>query len=106
MKFNWKNKLVIKRIVLFNILLFSSLFANADFGGKLKDTLSKEFNSLIGVYIMGGVIGAGLLIYFISNYFIKEKEDELPPDSLQHSQHNHLRHKMRHSHNKDVKKPS
>ena len=93
-----------KRLFALNILIFTSLYASADFSGKLKNTVSKEFNSLTGIYIMGGLIGAGLLIYIITNYVFKEKQDDLPKDAMQHSQHNHLRHKMRHSHNKDIKK--
>lgn len=100
------NRVGKKRIVFLNILLFSCLFANADFGGKLKNTVSKEFNSLTGLYIMGGIIAAGLIIYIISNYVIKEKEEELPKDAFQHGQHNHLRHKLRHSQHKDAKKSS
>ena len=104
MKNSLINRMWVKRLAALNILLFSSLFASADFGGKLKNTVSKEFNSLTGIYIMGGLIGAGLLIYIITNYVFKEKQEELPKDAMQHSQHNHLRHKMRHSHHKDVKK--
>lgn len=98
------NRIWIKCIIMLNIFIFSSLIASADFSGKIKNTVSKEFNSLTGIYIMGGLIGAGLLIYIITNYLFKEKQDELPKDAMQHSQHNHLRHKLRHSHNKDVKK--
>lgn len=106
MKKHHSNRMGIKRIVFLNILLFSYLFASADFGGKLKNTVSKEFNSLTGLYIMGGIIAAGLIIYIVSNYVIKEKQEDIPKDAIQHSQHNHLRHKLRHSHGKDIKKTS
>lgn len=69
----------------------------------MKNELGKEFTSLTGVYIMGGLIAVGLVIYLISNYVFKEKEEKLPDDAFQHSQQNHLRHKLRHMH-KDTKK--
>lgn len=94
-----------KRVLLLNFLIFISLYASADVGGKVKNTLSKEFNSLTGVYIIGGLIAAGLIIYVITNYVFKEKEEEIPKDAIQHSQQNHLRHKLRHQqHQKEAKK--
>lgn len=101
-----KIRMGIKRIVFLNILLLSSLAANADFGGKVKSTVSKEFTSLTGIYIMGGLIVVGLVIYLISNYVFKEKDEKLPDEAFHHSQHNHLRHKLRHTQGKDAKKGS
>lgn len=94
------NRMRVSRIVMLNILLFSSLLAEANFGGKLKNTLSKEFNSLTGIYIMGGLIAVGLLIYILSNYVFKEKEDKTPHDGTAHHTHHHHRHKHRHPHKK------
>jgi hypothetical protein len=99
-----KKGMGIKRIFFLNILILSSFGAYADFGGKMKNELGKEFTSLTGVYIIGGLVVAGLIIYLISNYVFKEKEEKLPDEAFQHSQHNHLRHKLRHSQPKDGKK--
>lgn len=96
-----KIRMSLKRIVWLNILLFSTLIARADFGGKVKNALSKEFNSLTGIYITGGLVAAGLLVYVISNYVFKEKPDNKSSnDAIHNSQHNHLRHRHRHSHKK------
>ena len=57
----------IKRIIALNILLFSSLISYAGFADKAKNALSKEFNSLEGIWIMLGLIGGGLGIYVIMN---------------------------------------
>lgn len=96
-----KNRVGLKRIVWLNILVFCTLLAKADFGGKVKNMISKEFNSLVGIYITLGLVAAGLLVYLISNYVFKEKEDDkASSEAIHNAQHNHLRHKHRHSHKK------
>ena len=96
-----KNRVSFKRIVWLNILIFSTLFDKADFGGKMKNMISKEFNSLVCIYITLGLVAAGLLVYVISNYVFKEKEDDKASnDAIHNSQHNHLRHRHRHAQKK------
>lgn len=97
-----KNRMGLKRIVLLSILIFSTLFAHADFGGKVKNTLSKEFNNITGILISLGLVAAGLTVYLVSSHFSKEKEDPSADnkDAIHNSQHNHLRHRHRHGHKK------
>ena len=98
----------LKRLVAFNVLLFSSLIANAGFADKAKNAISREFNSFEGIWIMLGLIGGGLGLYLIMNQVQKRQaakeaaqEAANPHQHQQHSHHRHHRHK-----HKVVKKSS
>ncbi len=89
----------LKRLVAFNILLFSTLITKAGFADKAKNAISKEFNSFEGIWIMLGLIGGGLGIYVIMNYVNKKQaakeaaEDAARGTSGIHHHHHHRRHK-------------
>jgi hypothetical protein len=91
-----------RKLFLLMLLTFSSLFSHAGATDKFKNLISKQFNSFEGIYIMGGIIAGSLLVYVISNYLMKEKEDKNPnPAAHHHSHHRHHRH-----HHRVVKKTS
>ena len=98
-----KNILNLKRIIAFNILLFSSLISQAGFADKAKNAISKEFNSFEGIWIMLGMIGGGLGIYVIMNHVNKKQAaKEAARDAARGPiVHHHRRHK-----HKVVKKSS
>lgn len=104
MKTAVKKRVILKRLVAFNILLFSSLCGFAGVTDKVKNALSKEFNSLQGVWIMLGLIGGGLTLYVIMNKIQKkqaEKEAAQSPSNPNVHHHHHRRHR-----HKVVKKTS
>jgi hypothetical protein len=70
--------------------------AKADSLNKLKDTLSKDFSNLGGFYIIGGLVFASLLIYFVYNHLIKEKEDPDAQKSAAKPGANYRRHRQHH----------
>ena len=99
MKLTGKHISRIKQLVIFNLLLFSSLISRAGFADKAKNAISKEFNSLEGIWIMLGLIGGGLGVYFIMNKVQKKQaEKEAAQDAARgpsvHSHHRHRRHKV------------
>lgn len=89
----------LKRIIAFNILLFSSLVTKAGFADKAKNAISKEFNSFEGIWIILGLIGGGLGLYFIMNTIqkrqaAKEAAEDAAKGPSAHSHHRHRRHKV------------
>ena len=93
----------LKRLIALNILLFSSLITNAGFADKAKNALSKEFNSLEGIWIMLGLIGGGLGIYVIMNQVNKKQAaKEAAADAARGP--NQSAHHRRHHRHKVVKK--
>jgi hypothetical protein len=95
------NKKFRKYLLLLMLLNFSTLFTYAGAADKMKNMISKQFNSFEGIYIMGGIIVGSLLVYVISNYLMKEKESKTPTPTAHH--HSHPRH---HRHHRVVKKTS
>jgi hypothetical protein len=94
----------LKRVIVFNVLLFSSLVSQAGFADKAKNAISKEFNSFEGIWIMLGLIGGGLGLYVIMNQVqkrqaAKEAAEDAARGPVAH--HHHRRHK-----HKVVKKSS
>lgn len=99
---NTKN---IKCIIAFNILLFSSLISKAGFADKAKNTLSREFNSFEGIWIMLGLIGGGLGLYVIMNQIQKRQAaKEAAEEAARGGSGVHHHHHRRHKHHKVVKK--
>lgn len=63
------------------ILVGSGLFqipaASAGVSDKFQKFVGGEFTDFQGLYIMGGVIVASLLIYILTNHFSKKEEQEV-----------------------------
>jgi hypothetical protein len=100
-----KKRMILKRLAALNILLFSSLCGFAGVTDKVKNALSKEFNSLQGVWIMLGLIGGGLTLYVIMNK-IQKRQAEKEAAAEAANPHVHHHHHRRHHRHKVVKKTS
>ncbi len=64
-----------KKFTFVIILTISTLYTHAITASKFKDLITKEFGSLTGIYIMGGIIIGGLGVFFISNHFSKKSAE-------------------------------
>lgn len=90
-----------RRVLAFNVVIFSSLVSLAGFTDKAKNAISKEFNSFEGIWIILGLIGGAIGFYFVMSYINKknaEKEAAANP-------HQPVLHRRRHKH-RVVKKTS
>lgn len=106
MNFIGKYGLRIKQLIVFNLLLFSSLISKAGFADKAKNAISKEFNSFEGIWIMLGLIGGGLGLYIIMNQIQKRQAaKEAAQDAARGPSTTTHHHRHRHRH-KVVKKSS
>ena len=102
MKTTVNKRMIFKRLMAFNILLFSSLCSMAGFADKVKNTVSKEFNSFEGIWIMLGLIGGGLGLYVVMNFINKRQAAK---EAAEEAANPHLhQHHHRHRHRKVVKK--
>ena len=102
MKATVNKRMIFKRLMAFNILLFSSLCSMAGFADKVKNTVSKEFNSFEGIWIMLGLIGGGLGLYVVMNFINKRQASK---EAAEEAANPHLhQHHHRHRHRKVVKK--
>lgn len=102
MKATVNKRMIFKRLMAFNILLFSSLCSMAGFADKVKNTVSKEFNSFEGIWIMLGLIGGGLGLYVVMNFINKRQAAK---EAAEEAANPHLhQHHHRHRHRKVVKK--
>lgn len=101
MKKTENKRMNLKSLIAFNILLFSSLASKAGFADKVKNTVSKEFNSFEGIWIMLGLIGGGLGLYIVMNYIQKkDAAKEAAQDAARggggvSTHHRHHRHKSK-----------
>lgn len=93
----------LKRFIVFNFLLFSSLVSHAGFADKAKNAISKEFNSFEGIWIMLGLIGGGLGLYIIMNKIQKRQAEKEAAQEAARGPVAHHHHHRRHKH-KVVKK--
>ncbi len=99
-----KNRL--KWPLIFSILtIIGTSSAKADGLNKLKNTLVKDFANSEGLYIIIGLVIASLLIYFVYNHLIKEKEDPEAQKNAAKPGANYKRHRQHHV-KPMVKKPS
>ena len=96
--------MIMRRLVVFNVLIFSSLVSLAGFADKAKDAISKEFSSFEGIWIMLGLLGGGLGFYFIMSY-INKKNDAKEAAREAANPHHLATHRRRHKH-RVVKKTS
>jgi hypothetical protein len=100
-----KKGMISKRLAALSILVFSSLYGMAGVTDKVKNALSKEFNSLQGVWIMLGLIGGGLTLYVIMNKIQKKQAEKEAAQASANPNIQHHHHRRHHRH-KVVKKTS
>lgn len=93
----------LSKLLLLTLLTFSTHLSQAGATDKIKNMVSKQFNSFEGIYIMGGIIAGSLLVYVITNYMMKDKTDKNPTPTVNPHAHSHHRH---HRHHRVVKKTS
>lgn len=83
--------------LMFSILTIIGISnAKAESFNKLKNTLVKDFANSEGLYIIGGLVIASLLIYFVYNHLIKEKEDPEAQKMAAKPGANYKRHRQHH----------
>ena len=87
------------------LLMLSSMFAMAE-DGKLAKTLTQDLakDGFIGVYIIGGILGFGIISFIIVSIYDKRHKDD---DKDQHTNIRHLsshRHHHHHQSHKVIKK--
>src|ERR1041385_3007377 len=97
MKINENKGMILKRIIVFNILIFSSLVSLAGFTDKAKDALSREFNSFEGIWIILGMLGGGLGFYLIMSYINKKNAEKEAAQEAANPHHQPI-HRRRHKH--------
>ncbi|MBA3683332.1 MAG: hypothetical protein H0W73_19525 [Bacteroidetes bacterium] len=95
-------------MILVGLVLVNIQTISAGVIDDVKKTAGNELSNfnMQGILIIAGIIGAGLLIYIISNYLMKEKE-EYVVDAKQSShiaKHNHDRYQQRHYPNRHIVK--
>ena len=104
MKAIGKKGMMLRRLIAFNFLIFSSLVSLAGFTDKAKDAISKEFSSFEGIWIILGLLGGGIGFYFVMNY-INKKNDAKEAAREAANPHHQPIHRRRHKH-RVVKKTS
>ena len=104
MKATAKKGIMLRRLIAFNFLIFSSLVSLAGFTDKAKDAISKEFNSFEGIWIILGMLGGGLGFYFIMGFINKRNEAKEAARAAANPHHQPI-HRRRHKH-RVVKKTS
>ncbi len=85
-------------IILVGLVLVNIQSISAGVIDDVKKTAGNELSNfnMQGILLIGGIVGAGLLIYIISNYLTKEK-DEQPLGQNHHiGKRNHQRYHNRH----------
>jgi hypothetical protein len=69
-----QNRKNLKRLILFNVLILSSLAAEAGPMDKVKKLFGNDTDFLTIFYIIGAMFIFCILLYFIGNYFMKKEE--------------------------------
>lgn len=96
----FKAFLILVGLVLVNITKMSA--GVIDDVKKTAGAQVSNFN-MQGILLIGGIIGAGLLIYIVSNYLVKDKEEQVDPKQIsQIAKHNHERYQQRHYPNRHI----
>jgi hypothetical protein len=88
-------------LILAGLMLLCSGSIEAGIIDKFKEFAGAEFNNFQGLYIMSGVIIAGLVIYILVNHFGKEEEQR----NVRHGA-NYTHHRRHQHHHRIVKKTS
>ena len=86
--------------ILFGLMLMSNNIS-AEIGEKLKNFVGSEYSNfhIQGLYVIGGIILASLLIYLLMNHFTKDE-----PEERKYRPSGNLMHHRRHHHHKVIKK--
>jgi hypothetical protein len=91
---NFKAMAILTGLVLVNIQSM-----NADVVDNVKNVAGNSASSfnMMGLLVIGGIIGASLIVYFISNYTNNEKNESVIGQTgsvkkYGHSRHHHTRH--------------
>ncbi len=85
--------------ILFGLMLVSNNIS-AEIGDKLKSIVGSDSSFHIqGLYVIGGIIVASLVMYLLMNHFTKDE-----PEGRKYRPSSHLTHHKRHQHHKVVKK--
>ena len=100
-----KKGIIIKRVLAFNFLIFSSLVSLAGFTDKAKNAISKEFNSFEGIWIIAGLLGGGLGFYLLMSYMNKRSDAKAAAEEAANPHNPNLHHRRRHKH-RVIKKTS
>ncbi len=94
-------------MILVGLVLVNIQTLSAGVIDDMKKTVGNEVSNfnMQGILIIGGIIAAGLLIYIVSNYIVKDKEEQIDPkQSSQIAKHNHERYQQRHYPNRHIVK--
>ncbi len=94
-------------MILVGLVLVNIQTISAGVIDDMKKTVGNEVSNfnMQGILIIGGIIAAGLLIYIVSNYIVKDKEEQIDPkQSSQIAKHNHERYQQRHYPNRHIVK--
>lgn len=79
--------------ILVGLLLAVSFEAKAGAWNRFEKTIGNTFGDPIGIYIIMGIVGGSLLLYYIFNHVIEDKEEVKRPHK--HNSHRHHRHIVR-----------
>ncbi len=79
--------------ILLGLLLAVSFEAKAGAWNSFEKTISNNFGDPIGIYIITGIVGGSLLLYYIFNHVIKGEEEV--KRRHKHNSHRHHRHVVR-----------
>ncbi|MEI8136487.1 MAG: hypothetical protein WCH21_04085 [Bacteroidota bacterium] len=79
--------------VLLGLALLKSQSMNAGVADKFQKFAGDQISnfSMRGLLVIGGIIGASLLVYIISNHLIEDKEDHKFGQNTQSRRQNHQR---------------
>ena len=105
MKTTEKKWMILKRVLAFKLLLFSSLVSLAGFTDKAKNAISKEFNSFEGIWIIAGLLGGGLGFYLLMGWISRKNDAKEAAEAAANPHNPNLHHRRRHKH-RVVKKTS
>ncbi|MCW3077564.1 MAG: hypothetical protein JWO32_2173 [Bacteroidetes bacterium] len=79
--------------ILVGFLLMTVSTANASIGEKFNKYVGNEFTNFQGLYIIGGIVVASLVMYFIVNHLQKEEEHGVAHHGSHFSRHKrHVHH--------------
>lgn len=85
-------------LILVGLVLVNIQSISAGVIDDVKKTAGNELSNfnMQGILLIGGIVGAGLLIYIISNYLTREKDEQPLGQNLHIGKRNHQRYHNRH----------